>query len=218
MWGKNRLVAAIGGMLCAATITGAASAAVITDTQTFFMSLTAYAPNNFLISSTMNFAEFDPSLGTLNSIGVEMESLHSNEINLDGEGSPVTASLSYIMLLAIADDDPFNFSVLGSPSISCSSDCPQTHSGGGLFNATVTFFPVSLTFDDFIGLGTVPVKSELSLTYLNSGLGDANFHWDGDVTVTYDYTPFAPVPAPAGLALLGIGLAGAGLARRRHRA
>lgn len=216
----NRFVfAAIGiGAFCAAS----ASASVLQ----YIESVPAAAGNNPLV---VQVPQFDPSLGSLNSISVAL-SLEITPIaevfnigssaetfttaftdTTAGGAGPVTWTDPYGQF----GDANYSYTVPGGSASPGANDFP----GPSVAGSSTTTVPIA-DFPDYTGVGTYTLDYTVS-GLINSGGspggdlfygGDRSL--DGSATITYNYTA---VPEPASMALIMIGSTGL-LARRRRAA
>ena len=167
-----------------------------TQTQTFLVTGTT-AGNTVMPTDTLNFNEFNTSLGNLISV----------EFSLD---SNVSVSGTFFGPI------PAVVSVDGGIQIG-----PSSSGGTGTYDFGPTsgvLSPPSLAF--YEGSSTFAVL--LSLTGSSESSGSI-FQWDGKdngetgLTVTYNYTPISTTPLPAALPLFTAGLAGLGFTTWRSR-
>lgn len=207
---------------------GGANADTLTFSDTHAPQLTDWHDSSLAIN------QFDPALGTLNSINVTLEGNIFGDIKLENTGSEpatITGSLK-------ANIDLLTGSILITQVLPLSTHVfnAATFDGAIDFGGTsgVTFG--DLTASDsksvnvpvadwaaFIGLGNVSFTLDALGKSGATGGGNAISQFitlaDAGVTVTYDYGPANnEVPEPATMLLFGTGLAGlAGLRLRRKQ-
>lgn len=177
--------------------------AIITQTQDF-------TPANVLqevpYTSLLNFNKFNPSLGTLNSIGMTISTTFNADvaiINLTGVNQPFTLATATIPITVSGPNANYTVTVTAGPFNNVVSGMSPglvwTYAGQNpiTFNNSVSI-PVSGLYQ---GIGTIPFT--YSLTDGVGTYGGSAKPWvffgglptaKGDVTLTYDYTP---VPEPA---------------------
>lgn len=208
----------------------AASAATISDTAT----LGALATN--FSGETASVDQFDSSLGTLNSVTIELFGNVSGTFQYESQdGSPATVNMNLSAEVGLSTAGLGEFLValptlsqtFNTTAFDGSIDFAGTSGGTvtGLNSSddeTTTLLGGDMS--EFIGLGTIDLF--VSGVGLSSASGPGNLFQGfstlagASVTVTYDYTeattpPPSPVPLPAGMPLMLVGLAALGIAKRR---
>jgi hypothetical protein len=148
-------------------------------------------------TDTSAFAQFDTSLGTLDSVTVEFSG------TLESEDAIVNTVFSGLT----ANNEPSStILVTGTGGVPADPGATNTITADGTFSSDLSYFE---------GTGT----TTLALEFLSKGVADT---YGTTGTITYNYTPAvvtpppAATPEPSSLALLGSGVLGlAGVVRRR---
>ncbi len=221
----------LGAVVALGLFVGTASAATIS----YNVSFTDPVPNN-TPGTVYSLSQFDPSLGTLTSVVLEVSGGISAGVTGENDSAVagnLTASLTGN--LQVAGPGGINLAVIFSDSegpipVDATDGTPD--SGGdfvdfGILSDTGADSGfLSSGFTPFIGTGSfdVTVSNDGGFNIsgvTDSSLGVAGFESSGLVTVTYDYTPNGPppevVPAPAALAFIGAGMLALGAVRRRSK-
>ena len=179
---------------------------------------------------SIGLAQFDASMGTLNSVmldysgsATETQSLTVTTQCNNGNGNCMsrTASAAAAALVSVSGPDSFYASAEQTGSASCktlavrNNACTATATATALLSGTKMFTNLA----EFIGTGNVNF-------IFGTGAGDTLL--GSSVQLTYDYTappppsvdpdgPVSPVPLPAGMPLLLAGLGALGWARRLRK-
>ncbi|MCC7474427.1 MAG: PEP-CTERM sorting domain-containing protein [Pirellulales bacterium] len=230
----------IGARIAAATLlAGILSAPVFatTSTETEF-----FGPGTPNFTSTLNFDKFDPSLGSLNSIKIEMSVAvagGSLTIDNDGEG-PATVNVELGAKGELSSGDVNLFPGLVPPVVSSSGSgyVLNPDNGDGPFNIDPTgpdgavmlgaagwnlgwYFVTPLAHPDYVGASqTFNIDAVVSQILDFGGVGGVEGSFspvdaNGYVSVTYDYT--SNIPEPASIGLLGSCLLAFAMFRRSSR-
>lgn len=187
-------------------------------------------------------SQFDASLGTLQSIGVNLNSMSlysgANANFRDDTLWSTVGGYQALQNMRVSFAMPgFSFTRYGSPatrsdgcsytsgltsSSSCSTSISGVTYGLASYSATLTN---STALAGFTGLASTLINIyQYATLYTNETDGDNGYvnsrsgkvSASGSIQITYNYAPPAPVPLPAAVWLFGSGLLGlAGIAGRR---
>ena len=222
----NRIIALV---VTASGVASAASAAVITQTQTI-------SPTTTDIVQTQNFAQFDPSLGTLTGVTVTASASQgpvSMRFTYNGSGtSPAGRVFRYAFDFTgsikqgadtIASGANQVFDPFGPLSGYGSIPSPVGYVPGQAIIYSDLSWSLSIAnvvnvlpanFTPYVGVGTVPFDVRLENFFGVSTQSGWNVQLTtlGQSSITLDYI-YDPVPTPGAVALLGLG----GLVATRRR-
>ncbi|GAX36195.1 choice-of-anchor E domain-containing protein [Nodularia sp. NIES-3585] len=223
----NSLAAAttLAGMLVTA---GVANAASLTSTASTSLEFTD------IVDSVLSIQKFNPSLGTLNSVTLDFNSLITGEAGFENRGARaarVTVKLAAEVNLTNSDlelSPPFPILPVNEQSYLVTAYDGVTDFGGTsgrTLEELIATRSTTKTFNSvpdlavFTGIGNLDFLYTAIAESTVTGSGNLRFFVDtlaqADLTVIYDYDP-KTVPEPS--AALGIGLfAGIGLLSQRKK-
>jgi hypothetical protein len=208
-----------------------AAALTTSETQSIPLTPTNWGPGApATITDPLNFKQFDPTLGTLDSVQVSLGYKFTHDISFTFH-SPSTITLSTMGSQVLVNSPTGSLYLKGAPD-----PLTQSHSDStGPYDKAVTIptitqtgssGPLTLTSAADLALFTattaggkigLPVLAQSGSSFSSSsgnGGGRISTNAGADVTVSYTYTP-APVPEPSTLAVLGLGGAVLFACRRR---
>ncbi len=222
----NWKILAAGFAAAAIAPIGAAEAATLTDTDSVTRRIT-----NF--TDAFSIAQFDTSLGTLNSVTFELEGTVDGTIGLENRDNG-PATVSGTLRARIALDSPMGDQlVVVLPDVTRSVPLPA-YDGSlnfdgasgetftGLTNTRSNTATLTSDFGAFLGTGNVSLGVSATGESFAQGTGNFASFFDtfaaANLRVIYDYTE-APTDVPEpGLSLAAFAILGAGAAKLRKRA
>ena len=181
-------------------------------------------------STTVNLSQFDPSLGTLTGVELELNATEqadvtaendsvssgSMSVNLSGnvQGKGPGAIAPIVTLIMGTSAGPV--SVSGTDGVPGSG--PDFHDFGSLSDTESDSSSTASNLATYTGLGTVGFQITGSGGFSVSGVSDSTIHVtdfgaSGDATVIYTYIP---VPEPSSIVLAAFGFLGIAAWRRRQ--
>ncbi|QQE12988.1 PEP-CTERM sorting domain-containing protein [Planctomycetota bacterium] len=196
-----------------------ASAALIDDSAPFAFPLSP-------ATQTVALDQFDPALGTLISVTIEIEGevtadiTAENDSVLDAPGYQISLTANFEAVApgtsaVVALNDAWAQALVATDGVPGSG--ADFHDFGTLSDDNSNSNSIVSGLAPYIGTGTIDVDVNGSAGFSFSGTTDSsldisNLAGEGEVTVIYNYIP---IPEPASMALLGLG--GVAILARRKK-
>ena len=174
-------------------------------------------------AKTLSFQQFDPSLGTLNLVTIDLNASLSTIITITNASGSSSNGFGITQVELTVDDAGNN---LNNPAITLTSPTFSYSLGAGGSTTSLALTQNGTSHDvyinplviaEFTGTGTFALNASTFTQTLLANTGGNTFAsqvTDADLggSVTYDYSP---VPEPATIAMLSLGFVG--MFRRRRK-
>ncbi len=180
-------------------------------------------------NNTLSFNQFNPSLGTLNSVTLGLSGSSTMTVTFNaipGRYGSITDPGVTVIFNVNTTNSLFSTPQISLSLTSTGSYTTSTQGGSLVFNLGTTSGPYSNTYTTsnvlayFTGTGSAILDASTGTYWNGSYISNmANENTNGTTAgltgqITYNYTP-NPVPVPSAVLLLGPGLIGLALIRKR---
>jgi hypothetical protein len=203
-----------------------AHAATLTESFTTSTPISSSTPTDW--SNYLSFAQFNPALGTLTSVELDLSASMGTYITVENFGAAPSSGTASTQI-AVHVEDPGNYLASAtqmtyySAGFGFSGLTQYNTAASGLLTGTGTssnVYTLAGLLAEFTGAGAISLTASTNTsTNLNytGGFAAANQATNAGLTGDVVYTYNAPVPLPSALILMGPGLFGLVGLRRRFK-